>query len=154
VVGTGESAAAQAGNRALAQAFALAWVAHAHGRPRVLDDTAVDDEALPGQHLVLIGNPRSNQLLARLVARTALPVQWDARNVTASGRSFLRSEQRAVALAWPHPAHDGRLLVILDGRPAWSAAGLPLAGLPDLLIGGAAADDPPAVALTFGNDWR
>lgn len=154
VVGTAESAAAQAENRALAQAFATAWASHAQGRVRLVADTGLDETALPGQHLILIGNPRSNLLLARLTERTTLPVQWDARSVTVAGQSFLRADRRAIALAWPHPAHDGRLLVILDGRPAWTATGLPLAGLPDLLISGPTPEDPPAVLRTFGNDWR
>ncbi len=157
VIGSGESAAAQADNRALAQAFASAWAVHAQGRVRVIVDSAVGEDALPGQHLVLIGNPRSNLVLARLAARTTLPVQWDARTVTVTGSNqtpFLRSDRRPFALAWPHPAADGRMLVILDGRPAWRATGLPLAGLPDLFIGGMRSEDPPAVERTFGNDWR
>jgi hypothetical protein len=120
----------------------------------MVDDTGLDEQALPGRHLVLIGNPRSNLLLSRLATNTALPVQWDARNVSAAGRSFLRAERRAVALAWPHPADDGRLLVILDGRPSWATTGLPLAGLPDLVISGVATDEPPALSFTFSNDWR
>jgi hypothetical protein len=52
------------------------------------------------------------------------------------------------------PGGDGRLLVILDGRPAWSAGGLPLAGLPDLVITGEQPADLPALLRTFGNDWR
>jgi hypothetical protein len=154
VIGTGESAAAQTENRALAQAFAIAWAHHAQGRVRLVEDLGLTEESLPGQHLVLIGNSRSNLLLARLTTRTPLPVQWDARSVTAAGMSYLRADRRMVALAWPHPAHDGRLLVVLDGRPAWSAQSLPLAGLPDLLISGRDAEDPPAVLRTFGNDWR
>lgn len=158
VVGTGESAAAQSDNRALAQAFARAWAMHAQGRLRLVEDGAVGDESLPGQNLVLIGNPRSNLVLARLATRTTLPLRWDARSLTmgegSGATSFLRSERRAVALAWPHPAHDGRLLVILDGRPAWRNQGLPLAGLPDLVIGGKQPEDPSAMALTFGNDWK
>ncbi len=157
VIGSGESAAALTDNRTLAQAFAGAWAAHAHGRIRVVEDSAVTDESLPGQNLVLIGNPRSNLVLARWASRSALPVQWDARSLTVSGNrstSFLRADRRAFALAWPHPAHDGRLLVILDGRPAWRSHGLPLADLPDLFIGGPQAEDPPAVELTYGNDWR
>lgn len=154
VIGTGESAAAQADNRDLGQAFATAWAAHAQGRVRLMPDTGLDETSLPGQHLVLIGNVRSNLLLARLTARAALPVQWDARTLTIGSDIFLRAERRAFALAWPHPAHDGRLLVILDGGPSWTATGLPLAGLPDLLVGGRNAGDPPAVQRTFGNDWR
>jgi len=154
VVGTGESAAAQAENRALARNFASAWANHAQGRVRLVEDVGLTEESLPGQHLVLIGNSRSNLLLARLATRTTLPVQWDARTLTAAGLTFLRADRRTVALAWPHPAHDGRLLVILDGRPAWTEQGLPLAGLPDLLVSGRDAEDPPAVLRTFGNTWR
>lgn len=154
VIGTGESAAAQTENRTLAQAFASAWANHAQGRVRLVEDIGLTEESLPGQHLVLIGNSRSNLLVARLTNRAPLPVRWDARTLTVAGSTFLRADRRAVALAWPHPVHDGRLLVILDGRPAWGAQGLPLAGLPDLLVSGREAEDPPAVLRTFDNDWR
>jgi hypothetical protein len=154
VMGTGESAAAQADNRALAQAFAVAWATHAQGRVRLVADTGLTAESLPGQNLVLIGNTRSNLLLAQLTARSELPVRWDSRSVLVGDQSFLRAQRRSVALAWPHPAHDGRLLVILDGRAAWRADGMPLAGLPDLVIGGEQAEDPPALQRTFSNDWR
>lgn len=154
VMGTGESAAAQADNRALAQAFAVAWASHAQGRVRIVADTGLSEESLPGQHLVLIGNTRSNLLLALLAAKTTLPVRWDSRSVSVGDQSFLRAQRRSVALAWPHPAYDGRLMVILDGRAAWRANGLPLAGLPDLVIGGEQAEDSPALQRTFSNDWR
>lgn len=154
VVGTGESVAAAAENRALADAFAVAWAAHAHARVPLVEDTGLDETALPGRHLVLIGNPRSNRLLTRLTERTTLPVQWDARSLTFAGQTVLRAERRAFALAWPHPANDGRLLVILDGRPAWSADTLPLLGLPDVIVGGTAQGDPPLVQHTFDNAWR
>ncbi len=154
VIGTGESAAALAENRALAQGFVVAWATHAQGRVQLIDDSGLDERSLPGRNLVLIGNVRSNLLLAELATRMPLPVQWDARTLTADGQAFLRAERRSFALAWPHPANDGRLLVILDGRPAWKATGLPLAELPDLLIGGATVDAPPAVLRTFTNDWR
>jgi hypothetical protein len=154
VVGTGESATAAEDNRTLARAFASAWAAHAHGRARMVDDTAFIDPDHAGRHLVLIGNPRSNAVLARLTARSPLPVRWDARLVTVAGQEFLRAERRAFALAWPHPAHDGRLLVILDGRPAWSARGLPLAGLPDLFVGGLRDEDQPPVWRWLDNAWE
>jgi hypothetical protein len=74
--------------------------------------------------------------------------------IRVAAKEYLRADRRPFALCWPHPAKDGRLLVILDGRPAWTANGLPLAGLPDLLIGGLQPEDPPAVERLFGNDWR
>lgn len=152
VIGTGESAAAKTDNHALGQLFVAAWATHAQGRVRMMTDTEAIEQKLTGQHLVLIGNHRSNLLIANLAEH--LPVQWDARSLTYDGQSFLRSDRRPFALAWPHPANDGRLLVILDGKPAWRNTGLPLQGLPDLIIGGIEPNDPPAVQRTFTNDWR
>jgi hypothetical protein len=154
VVGTREHAAALEDNRRLAQAFVSAWAAHAQGLPPVVDDTAFDERAFPRHHLVLIGNARSNQILQDLTAKgLILPIVWDSRSLTCAGATWLRNQRRAVALAWPHPAHDGRLLVILDGVFAWRG-GLPLAGLPDLVIGGEQPDDPPAVFRLFDGEWR
>ena len=152
VVGTGESAAAQTDNQALGIQFITAWANHAQGRVRMVQDVDVQEDSFAGHHLILIGNSRSNLLLAKLAAK--LPVQWDGRTFTVDGTSFLRSERRAFALAWPHPANDGRLMVILDGKPAWRNAGLPLEGLPDLMVGGLQADDRPEIQRTFNNDWR
>jgi hypothetical protein len=159
VVGTGEHAAAAADNRQLAQAFLAAWSAHAQGRPPQVDDRALGPGDFPGRNLVLIGNTRSNAVLKQLAEQDrAFPIAWDSRSLTTLGSSFLRSEHRAVALAWPHPAHDGRLLVVLDGAPAWRdqgrLRGVPLAGLPDLVVGGEHPGDPPALQKLFDNRWR
>lgn len=162
VVGTGEHLAARRDNRLLADAFLVAWARHAQGRPPVVDDTAFVETDWPRHHLVLIGNTRSNRVLATSTAN--LPVRWDARNLSLGARNWPRHERRAFALAWPHPADDGRLLVVLDGAPAWTIngraqvgtppTGLPLAGLPDLLIGGSGTEDGPAVRLLADGAWR
>jgi hypothetical protein len=152
VLGTGESAAAQADNHDLARRFLAAWAAHAHGSARLVEDTAVDDRNTAGHHLVLIGNPRSNRVLARLAEKTVLPLTWDARTLVHGQQRHQRADRPAVALAWPHPAQDGRLLVVLDGAPSWRDVGLPLAGPDDLLI--VPASGGPGVQATFGNDWR
>jgi hypothetical protein len=151
VVGTGEHAAALAANQELAQRFVDAWKMHAHGWPPVLRDSEFASRAWPNHNLVLIGNTRSNRVLAHLIDAERLPVRWDGRAVQCAGISILRSTKPAVALCWPHPADDGRLLVILDGSPVWSDDGLPLAGLPDLVLGPV---DRPLVWKLFGNDWR
>lgn len=168
VVGTAEHAAARADNLVLAQSFVHAWVAHAQGQPPLLLDQAITDPAYParswpvfapadwpGHHLVLIGNARSNAVLRRLAADgVKLPLTWDERRLYADGVQPMRAEHRAVALAWPHPAADGRLLIVLDGAVSWRADGsLPLAGLPDLVVGGERGQ-PPAVWRLFGNDWK
>jgi hypothetical protein len=159
VIGTIEHAAAAQDNRQLAQDFLAAWAAYAQGRPPVFEDRAVREQDLRGLNLVLIGNSRSNAVLERLVAQApGFPLRWDARSVFAPGATFLRDQHRAVALAWPHPALDGRLLVVLDGALVrgrqTGAAQAPLNGLPDLVIGGETPGHAPALEKLFGCDWR
>jgi electron transfer flavoprotein alpha subunit len=154
VLGTSESDAWKNDNLALAQAFVVAWANHAQGHLHPVIDSDIVDDGPAGRHLVLIGNVRSNALLARLAPRLGLPVTWDARSFRVGENEFLRAERRSFALCWPHPAKDGRLLVILDGQPSWSVSDLPLAGLPDLFIGGKRIEDPPALLRSFDNLWR
>lgn len=165
VVGTAEHAAARADNQALANTFITAWAQHAHGIPPSCTD--VDFKPHPKHNLVLIGNERSNRVLAELAERLRdrglpLPLSWTLREVIlrdpAGTRSWLRADRRPLALCWPHPDFDGRLLVILDGAPAWPlAAGwqtgdLPLLELPDLVLGGSEAR--PQVWALFDSRWR
>ena len=159
VVGTIENPASAQDNRQLARVFLSAWGEHAQGRPPVFEDHEVHPGDLEGDNLVLIGNSRSNAVLKRLVdGDQGFPLHWDARNLICAGVSYLRDQHRAVALAWPHPAHDGRLLVVIDGAlPVGSHAGgstLPLAGLPDLAIGGDAPAAPLVVERFFDSSWR
>ena len=159
VVGTLEHAAAAADNRQLAADFLSAWAAYAQGRPPVYEDRALGEQEPAGVNLVLIGNTRSNAVLARLAARSpGFPLRWDARSVITPGGTFLRSQRRAVALAWPHPALDGRLLVVLDGALVQAhpdGPGLPpCAGLPDLVVGGESPAAPAAYERLFSADWR
>ncbi len=155
VIGTGESAAALSANRALANAFTAAWVAHAHGRPRTIDDSQFKAEEQLGRHLVLVGNSRSNSVLAKLLTNiTAFPATWTTRTLTIADKNWLRSEQRPVAITWPHPANDGRVLLILDGSPRWLQPGLPLATVPDLALGSMASESEPELWRNFSNDWR
>ncbi|HAT09008.1 MAG TPA: hypothetical protein DCS97_00055 [Planctomycetes bacterium] len=130
VVGTGEHAAARRANRLLADAFRTAWAAHAQALAPELPDTAGPAE-LAGRNLVLIGNPRSNAVLARL--GLDLPVTWDHRLASGpDGFSALRSSGPAIALS--ARLADGRAVLILDGvAPPWGD-GLPLADRRDRLL--------------------
>lgn len=130
VVGTAEHAAAVAANRRLAEAFRAAWAAHAHAVLDLVDDT-VDPAVLVDRNLVLVGNPRSNRVLARLAP--SLPFAWDHRVVTApDGRTILRATGPSLACTARLP--DGRSLLVLDGAPPPWGDGLPLAGQPDPLL--------------------
>ncbi len=125
VVGTGEHAAAVAANRRLAASFRAAYAAHAQAVVEAVDDD-VDPASLAGRNLVLIGNPRSNRVLARLGLQ--LPFTWDHREVSGpDGFRVLRST--APSLACTAKTADGRSVLVLDGAPPPWGDGLPLAGL-------------------------
>ena len=125
VVGSAEHAAAVTANRSLAESFRSAYAAHAHAVVELLDDD-VDDARLAGRNLVLIGNPRSNRLLARLAP--ALPFTWDHRVINGpAGFSALRS--RLPSLACQVQLPNEQIALILDGAPPPWGPGLPLDGL-------------------------
>lgn len=129
VVGTAEHRSAAAANRRLAESFRRAYAAHAHAVVTLLDDTA-DPAGLAGRNLVLIGNPRSNRVLAALAP--GLPFTWDHREVRGPG-GFAAMRASAPALACSAALPDGRMALILDGSaPAWGD-GLPLDGTPSPL---------------------
>jgi pimeloyl-ACP methyl ester carboxylesterase len=164
VYGTGESDVAAADNVTIANDFLRRWVAHAHGAPPRMADRDFNEVDFSGNNLVLIGNHRSNSVLARMVENgLQLPLSWDAREVRFGEHAFARSEHRPIALAWPHPANDGRLLIILDGAPLEArgnstGASMPLADYPDLVIGRAPTANPGSPEETvfrlFDSDWR
>ena len=137
VVGMNEHRAAQLDDRALANAFCRAWAAHAHGLPPCIDDTAFQPGAWRDFTWILIGNPRSNRVIARLTHRHPLPITWDSRSLTFQNQTYLRADRRAVAVAVPRS--DGGQALMLDGAPAWSPGGLPLVGVTLPVLGAVAA---------------
>lgn len=124
VVGTAEHRAARTANRRLAEAFRDAYAAHAHAVPPQVDDD-VDPASLTGRNLVLIGNPRSNRILASLALE--LPCTWDHRLVQGpGGAGMLRAAGGGIACLGR--LAGGHLALVLDGRPPAWGDGLPLAG--------------------------
>jgi len=166
VIGADEHLQAMENNRLLGQRFLDDWVAHAHGAPPWCYDRDYAEHAddWSDRNLVLIGNPRSNAVLGDMVGQgLELPISWDHRSVSVAGQQVLRSSAFGLALCWPHPAQDGRLLVILDGRAVWRRDGsLPLSGLPDLhlqTVHSAGTEDAEGAAVPqhselFDQHWR
>lgn len=73
------------------------------------DVTAADS----AQHnLILWGDPSSNAVLAKIIAR--LPVQWDARTLVFRGRSY-PSNHHAPILVFPNPLNPQRYVVLNSG---------------------------------------
>ena len=130
IVGTGEHRAAADANARLAAAFSAAWVAHAHSRVEVHQDTEPKGHTDVGTTLIFIGNPRSNATLAKLDPK--LPVRWDERSLTwmapdGSPTTWLRGERRAVGFA--STLADGTRVVVLDGDWTFPPGTAPLGDL-------------------------
>jgi hypothetical protein len=154
VVGSGEHDAARNQNRKLADDLLARWVAHAQGAPPVVLDT-VDVATLRGRHLMCIGNPRSNRVLATLTANNPLPVQWDARSLRVGEQTWIRAERRPVVVRLPRPDEPNHVLLVLDGSAPWIDDELPTASFPDLLIGTLPGQTGgPALQRWFDSRWR
>lgn len=124
-------------------AWANAELAHAtkmwrdifRGEAPVKDDTSVDAKDIGSKHLVLWGDPASNQLLARIVAQ--LPVKWDARTLTFRGRNY-DAAHHAPILIFPNPLNPETYVVLNSGidfrEHAYGTNALQIPKLPDFAI--------------------
>jgi hypothetical protein len=88
------------------------WRAQFRGDPRVKDDVAVSDKDIAAHHLILWGDPQSNQLLARIGRK--LPLRWDAKQVRL-GRMSFPSLDCVPLLIYPNPLNPARYVVLNSG---------------------------------------
>lgn len=88
------------------------WRRQFRGDARVKDDNAVTDADIAAHHLVLWGDPSSNQLLARLADK--LPLRWDGGKLKAGGESFDASTHAPV-LIYPNPLNPAKYIVLNSG---------------------------------------
>ena len=88
------------------------WRKQFRGDAPAKDDTAVTDEDIASRNLVLWGDPQSNQVLARVLAK--LPVKWDAKSV-AIGKGTFDSAHHAPVMIFPNPLNPKRYVVLNSG---------------------------------------
>jgi hypothetical protein len=88
------------------------WRRQFRGDARVKDDSAVTEADLATHHLVLWGDPSSNQLLAKIADK--LPIDWDARHVKAGRESFPAAHHVPV-LIYPNPLNPKKYVVLNSG---------------------------------------
>ena len=93
--------------RAIAQ-----WRAQFRGDARVLDDTTVTDADIASSNLILWGDPGSNRVLARIIAR--LPVRWTAAGLVAGAHTY-SAETHAPILVYPNPLNPSKYVVLNSG---------------------------------------
>ncbi|MDE3196765.1 MAG: hypothetical protein KGN84_10505, partial [Acidobacteriota bacterium] len=137
------------------------WRGLFRGDARLKDDAAVTDEDIASSNLVLWGDPQSNKVMARVIAK--LPIQWTAESVVVGSRKF-SSATNAPVLIYPNPLNPKRYIVIdsgftfresSNGSNSWQVAELPDYAVVDLT-------SPPdarwpgkiAAAGFFGEKWE
>jgi hypothetical protein len=83
------------------------------GQVRVKDDTAVTASDIADHHLILFGDPESNQLLRRIAGK--LPLRWDAQQLALKGKTF-DAATHTVAMIYPNPLDPRRYVVLNTGH--------------------------------------
>jgi hypothetical protein len=86
------------------------------GDPRVKDDSAVPASDIENSNLILYGDPWSNRVIAKIVAK--LPVRWTKSEISLGGRT-VDAATHAPVLIYPNPLNPKRYVVI-NGRHTFS----------------------------------
>lgn len=94
----------------------------------LVPDTEVDPAAVPTKNVVLVGNAKSNRVLAALESK--LPFRVADGKVVFAGRTF-EGRELGAAFVHPHPLDAGRLLLVVAG--ATPLGTLRSLSLPELL---------------------
>ena len=130
--------------------FDKMWGKFFRGHPWVKDDQDVTAADFAKYHVVLFGDPGSNQWIAKLNGK--LPVQWTRQSVTLGGQTFPAGENYP-ALIYPNPLHPTKYVVLNTGltiedrgyngdygTPLWGDYAIVRvkagAAVPDLVTGG------------------
>lgn len=75
-------------------------------------DSAVTEEDIAANNLVLWGDPSSNAVLARVLPK--LPIQWTEKGVIANGKTYAANSHMPI-LIFPNPLNPERYVVINSG---------------------------------------
>jgi hypothetical protein len=92
--------------------FDRLWGKYFRGHPFVKDDKDVTAADMAKYHVVLFGDPGSNTLIAKMLAK--LPVKWTRETVTLAGKPYPASENFP-AMIYPNPLHPGKYVVLNTG---------------------------------------
>jgi hypothetical protein len=88
------------------------WRNQFRGDAIVKADTDITEEDIASNHLVLWGDPESNQLLKRMAKK--LPVGWSAATVRLAGKSFA-ADKFVPVLIFPNPLNPRKYVVLNSG---------------------------------------
>jgi pimeloyl-ACP methyl ester carboxylesterase len=88
------------------------WGKFFRGHPFVKDDKDVTEADIAKYHLVLFGDPGSNQWIAKL--KDKLPVKWTKQTVALGGQTFPANESFP-AMIYPNPLNPMKYVVLNTG---------------------------------------
>lgn len=94
-------------NRAATQ-----WRQMFRGEARIKDDTAITDADIASSNLILWGDPASNAILARIIAK--LPITWNAQTIKVGEQNFA-ANQHVPVMIYPNPLNPKHYIVINSG---------------------------------------
>ncbi len=83
------------------------------GQVRIKDDTEVTPADMEQSHLIVFGDPQSNQILNRMAGK--LPVSWDARQLSL-GRKTFDAAHHTLVMVYPNPLEPRRYVVLNSGH--------------------------------------
>jgi hypothetical protein len=85
------------------------WRRQFRGDAPTKTDAQVKDEDIAKSNLILWGDPSSNAVLAKIVAK--LPIQWTADKLVVDGKTY-SSADHAPILIYPNPLNPQKYVVI------------------------------------------
>ena len=88
------------------------WRRHFRGDAQVRTDAEITDADIAASNLILWGDPGSNQILGRLLAK--LPLSWDALKLGMGKQSFSAAGHMP-AMIFPNPLNPKKSVVINSG---------------------------------------
>lgn len=88
------------------------WRKQFRGDARIKNDHDVSEADLAEHHVILWGDPQSNQLLSRIAAK--LPIRWDTRGVH-TPKAIYPGDRYVPVLIYPNPLNPERYVVLNSG---------------------------------------
>jgi pimeloyl-ACP methyl ester carboxylesterase len=138
-----------------------AWREQFRGEVRIKDDAEITDADIATNHLILWGDPTSNQLLQKMAAK--LPLEWSAQGLKL-GQATYSAAQYLPVLIYPNPLNPKRYVVLNSGftfhHPKASSNADQTPKLPDYAVVDLKAPRSVAVAGGvvaagfFGEKWE
>jgi hypothetical protein len=83
------------------------------GQVPVKTDAELTPADIADHHLLLFGDPQSNQLLRRIIDQ--LPLRWNAQQLSFNGKTF-DATNHTIAMLYPNPLQPSRYVVLNTGH--------------------------------------